>query len=60
MSQMTNDKLKELIKERAADGRISCEDAWRIANELGMPKQEFVKTADELGVKIFSCQLGCF
>ena len=60
MREKTNDKLKEFIKEKATDGRISCEDAWRIADVHGLPKQEFVKSADELGIKIFDCQLGCF
>lgn len=60
MSEETKDKLKEFIEERATDGRISCEDAWQIADELGLPKQEFVSAADDLGIKIHSCQLGCF
>ncbi len=60
MSEKTNDKLNEFIKEQATDGMISCEDAWRIADELGLPKQEFGKAADELGIRIFGCRLGCF
>ncbi len=46
MSEETNDKPKVLIKERAADGRISCKAAWRIANELG--------------TRILGYELGCF
>ncbi len=60
MSQETKDKLKELSKDRAMDGGISCEDAWQIADELALPKQEFVKAADDVGIKIHSCQPGCF
>ena len=60
MSEKTNDKLKGPIKERATDSRISCEAAWQVAGELGLPKQEFRKAADDLGIKIFGCQLGCF
>jgi len=60
MSQETKDKLKELIKEPATDDGASCENSWQIADELALPKQEFVKAADDVGIKIHSCQPGCF
>jgi ribosomal protein L32E len=60
MSENNNDKLKELIKEHSVDGRISCEDAWQLADDIGAKKQEVGKAADELGIKVKSCQLGCF
>ena len=54
------DSISELLKQRATEGRISCEAAWQIAQELGMEKQEVGKAADDLGLRIHSCQLGCF
>jgi LAO/AO transport system kinase len=55
-----NDELERLLKERAEDGNISCADAWKIAGELGVPKKDVGRAADEAGVRIQNCQLGCF
>jgi hypothetical protein len=42
------------------DGRLSCEDAWRIASELRLPKQVVANAAEGLTVRIVHCQLGAF
>ena len=60
MNDETTDKLKKLLKEHSTDGRITCEEAWQIADEIGTKKHEVGKTADEIGIRIQSCQLGCF
>jgi LAO/AO transport system kinase len=52
--------MADLLKERAEDGNISCADAWKIAGELGVPKKDVGRAADEAGVRIQNCQLGCF
>lgn len=54
------DALKEQLREKAADGKISCELAWRIAEELGVSKADVGRAADEAGIRIKDCQLGCF
>ncbi len=56
----TDNRMNELLKQKATDGKISCEDAWQIAEELDVAKQEVGKAADDLGLRIHSCQLGCF
>lgn len=50
-------RLNELSGE---DRRISCEDAWSFADENGLSKAETGALCNELGIKIFACQLGCF
>ncbi len=60
MNNETTDKLKELLKERSTDGKITCEAAWEIADEIGAKKHEVGKTADGLGIRISKCQMGCF
>ncbi len=54
------DKLKEEVLRRAVDGKLPCSAARRIAEELRLPYREVGAAANELGVKIKNCELGCF
>lgn len=49
-------KLKELFP----DGKASCTDARRAADEIGVKLGEMGELCDEAGIKIFACELGCF
>jgi len=53
-------ELEARIRERVADGKISCRAAWDIAAEQGMPKLGVSSACEALGIKISSCQLGAF
>lgn len=55
-----NDTLKEELLRKAVDGRISCAVAQKLAEALGVSYREVGAAADELGIKIRDCQLGCF
>jgi len=55
-----NEQLRELLKEAAPEGRISCARAWELAEELGVDKKLVGKICNELGIRIKACQLGCF
>ncbi|MCR4397932.1 MAG: hypothetical protein NUV93_03115 [Firmicutes bacterium] len=39
---------------------LPCRDALDLARRLGVAPAEVGAAADELGVKIVACQLGCF
>ncbi len=54
------DKIKQLLKDKAVDGRLTCSAARQIAEELKAPYREVGKAADELKIKIKNCELGCF
>jgi len=54
------DEVLERIKNTASDGRISCLDLWKIADESGVMRPEVGNAADSLGLKISPCQLGAF
>ena len=54
------EKLVQEIMKKAVDGKLPCADARKIAEDLGIPYSEVGVIADELGVKIKNCQLGCF
>ncbi len=52
--------IEEILKKKSAEGRITCDDARKIAEELGIDYKEVGKTANELKIKIKDCELGCF
>ncbi len=52
--------LKEEMLKKAKDGKLSCAEARQLAERLGLPYKEVGTAADELGIKIKDCQLGCF
>jgi molybdopterin-guanine dinucleotide biosynthesis protein len=54
------EKIRSLIREQATDGKIPCTVVRKIAEELNLPYHEAGKAANELGIKITNCELGCF
>jgi len=48
------------IEAVSKDGSIRCEQALAIARELGVPARDVGDVLDRTGVRIISCQLGCF
>ncbi len=60
MEGQVDERVLEAVKERAPEGRLPCEEALRLAAELGVPPLEVGKAANLLGVKIVRCSLGCF
>ncbi|HUO77928.1 MAG TPA: hypothetical protein VMU21_10170 [Thermodesulfovibrionales bacterium] len=54
------DKIRASLNERSENGRIPCPVARTIAEELKVDYQEVGRTANELGIKITGCELGCF
>ncbi len=55
-----DERLAAELRRRSRDGRISCGAAFAIAEELGLPRLAVGRAADELGLRITDCQLGCF
>jgi hypothetical protein len=54
------EKLREEMIKRAVDRKLPCAAARKIAEDLDIPYSEVGAAADELGIKIKNCQLGCF
>ncbi len=52
--------IEKLLKERSNDGKITCTEARKIAEELRIPYIEVGRMANELKIKIKKCELGCF
>ncbi|MGA1874723.1 MAG: hypothetical protein ACMUIA_03860 [bacterium] len=53
-------ELIKAVKETATDGKISCAEATRLADQYQFPRREMGNLLDDLKIKIKSCQLGCF
>lgn len=57
---MIKPELKEEIMKETSDGKLTCASARRIAERLGLAYSEIGAAANELGIKIKNCELGCF
>jgi len=60
MPDNVTEALRKTLTERAHDGRLSCQEARRIAEDAGLDYSEVGAACNELGIKIHACQLGCF
>jgi hypothetical protein len=54
------EELREEIMKKTVDGKLTCAVARKIAEDFGVPYSEVGSAADELDIRIKSCQLGCF
>ncbi len=52
--------IKEKLLRVAKDKRIPCIKALSLAKRLKVKPMEIGRAANELGIKITDCQLGCF
>ena len=57
---MNEKEIKELIMKRQKNRRITCRDAFLIAEEANVPRHEIGRLLNEMEIKIHACQLGCF
>lgn len=54
------DNVLEAVREAAVDNRLSCTMAHKLADELKVPPRIIGRAADQLKIRIHTCQLGCF
>lgn len=54
------EELKKEMLKKALDGKLTCAQARQLAERLGLHYKEVGTAANELGIKIKDCQLGCF
>jgi hypothetical protein len=57
---MTSEEIKNKIRTKALEGKIACAAAFRLAEELGISRQELGSLLNDMKIKITQCQLGCF
>jgi hypothetical protein len=52
--------IVEAVERVSENGRISCKQAWQIANRFGVRKMTVSSACEAVGMKIKPCQLGAF
>lgn len=55
-----DDRLKSEIEKGLDNGRLPCNTAWSIAEQLNIGKMAVSNACEALGIKIKPCQLGAF
>jgi len=55
-----SEQILKAVKELSPDGKMTCAAARKLAEELKVPYNVIGSAADELKIKIQSCDLGCF
>jgi LAO/AO transport system kinase len=55
-----SDEIRQKLKQVSKEGKITCAQAEKIAEENGLSRLQVGKIINELELKITSCQLGCF
>ncbi len=58
---MENDKkILEAVQEAARNGRLTCTQARRLAEDFQVPPARIGAVCNQLKIKIKACELGCF
>jgi len=52
--------VEAILAKAGANMKLSCADAWALAEELQVSLIVVGQLADAAGVKLCRCQLGCF
>jgi len=52
--------ILEKVKASSKSGKLSCAEAFKLANELGVSVRKIGEACDAACIKIAGCQLGCF
>ncbi len=55
-----SEEIKTAVQNAAKDGRLSCPVARKLASDLGVAPREIGQMANELKIKLYGCELGCF
>ena len=53
-------KVEKAVNACLANGRISCWDCWKVAEDLEKKKLDVSNVCEGLGIKVNKCQLGAF
>ena len=53
-------ELEKKVSESLVNGKLPCPVAFKIAKEMKVAPKDVGEACNKLGLKIASCQLGCF
>ena len=52
--------LSKKVEALSKNGKISCKQALKLAEDEGISSRDLGNLLNELKVKVMGCQLGCF
>lgn len=52
--------VRKALAEASRDGCLPCREALALAERCDVDPRSVKRAADEMGIKIIACQLGCF
>jgi len=52
--------LKAMITSAADEGPLTCSAVWKIAATMRISKMQVAYVADQMGLRLWQCQLGAF
>lgn len=55
-----NEQLKRELNRLSPEGRITCSQARKVAEDLGISPRIIGEACNELKIKICACELSCF
>lgn len=58
--EFVSDELKKAVLEGVEDGKMTCQVAWKIADEQNVSRETVAGVCELHKIKIVSCQLGAF
>lgn len=60
MEEQQERQAREIILKRAENGKITCAQAFAVAEEAGVSRKEVGRLLNDMKIKVHACQLGCF
>lgn len=57
---MEKQLILDKIKSESKNGKIPCRKAFELAAEMDLSPKELGNLLNEAGIKVSTCQLGCF
>jgi hypothetical protein len=60
MSEDATTTIRDIVTEKAVDGRIPCAVLRKAAEDLGVSYEEAGAAANDAEIKVANCERGCF
>lgn len=60
IEEQITEGLVRAVETMARDGRITCARLRKLSEDRGVPYRVAGAAADSVGIKVHSCELGCF
>ncbi len=59
-AEQVTPELLDAVRGKATDGRVTCAVLRKLAEDSAVPYKVAGAAADQVGVKVHNCDLGCF